>query len=190
MRKVLVLALVMVGVFGMSGCEVVEDGIFQERLDEMEARFDEISMDDGENYYTMEEIDEMFEVLAPTQVDRFLDSMLEAAISEGSGFEFVEVDRVYTGIVDAYGFSGTYVFEALEPITLLVSVQVGNDLEFCYYENGLMGEAVCNDLRPDTVFNNGLYEFEVEVEGFFVFEFESWDEDEDSEFTIVIQEVE
>jgi len=135
------------------------------------------------DYYTKEEVNEIVEALQPTQLDRFLNEVLMLAMTDGS-LTFIELDETYTETIESYGYGNTYVFEALVPTTLQISIVVDNSLELCYYLNGFeMDEGQCSTIETMEVI-----EVTVPV-GFFTFDTESWDDTNDSTITIIVREV-
>ena len=135
------------------------------------------------DYYTKEEMNEIVETLQPTQLDRFLNEVLMLAMTDGS-LTFIELDETYTETIESYGYGNTYVFEALVPTTLQISIVVDNSLELCYYLNGFeMDEGQCSTIETMEVI-----EVTVPV-GFFTFDTESWDDTNDSTITIIVREV-
>jgi hypothetical protein len=135
-----------------------------------------------ENAQNIEELQLQIEELQPTQVQRFMNEMMEYAITDGS-MVFMELSVNYPEQVEAYGYSATYVYEALEEMDLIITITVDNDLEFCYYPDGYIDEPICEDLIE------GTETFNVSInQGFFVLEFESWDEVDDSNLVIMILE--
>ena len=210
MKKLLAVLAAITLAVGLSGCEAIEDSVLQEQINTLQAQIDNL---DSTNSYTKEELDEIFDFaeqdwtiqdfvdyiddledqvadLQPNQLERFMYDMMLGAMTDGS-IQFMELDRVYTETVNPYGYSATYIYEVLVPTTYIISTEVDNDLEFCYYVDGLMGDEVSEDLKPTTIFHDGLYQYTLELQpGFFAMDFESWDGEESSTLTILIQEVE
>lgn len=156
MKKLLLVLLALVLTFALTGCNT-------------------------EEVYTKDEIDQMFLEIEPTQLDRLLVDMMQSALLEGN-IIFMELGIEYSGTVEAYDYSGSYVYEALEPTDLIIIVTLQNDLEFCYYPEGIMGIYECEELEVGTE----TYNVSIET-GFFMMGFESWDSISDSDFTIMIE---
>ena len=120
-----------------------------------------------------------------TQMERFIMDFFIYAISEGE-MTFVELDTVYEETVESYGYGKTYIFEATEPMTLEIVANVDNELELCWYTEGIMGDSYeCETLLPTT--NTIVVDIPA---GFFAFDTESWDMDNNSTLYVVVREVE
>ncbi len=194
MRKLAIIIAIIIAGFTLTGCEAIEDSVLQEQINAVGLRLDELEIPTEEapiDYYTIEELDAILVLHEPSQVERWMDEMLFQLISDGD-VVFVELDSTIVYEVEAYGYSPTYIYEVVEPMTLQFTIYVDNDLEFCYYPETMFGDTttVCTELAPDSLFNDGDYVFMVDLEpGFFEFDFESWDESNPSIFNLTINEV-
>ena len=188
MKKILMVVLVLLFTFTLTGCDSFYsqeevDVLIEESNKEFETTIEGLyDLYIEENEQDIAELQEKVDALQPTQVQRFMNDIMEYAITDGS-LVFINLGTAYTGVVESYGYSDTYVYEALEPIDLIISVMIDNDLDFCYYPDGYFEDGECYELSEGTE----IYNVSIEA-GFFVLDFESWDEVNDSGFVIVITE--
>lgn len=156
---------------------VLADYVTIEDFEEVMVGYNEIMV------YLLDELGARLDELQPTQFERFVQDIFMYAML-GGDIVFVELDKVYYETVEAYGYGVSYVYEALEPMTLEITTIVDNDLELCWYPDGVFSDNYyCEDL-----FGTDVITVTVGA-GFFMFETESWDIDNDSNLTITVRKV-
>ena len=173
MKKLLALLIAFMFVFVLVGCDT-ETTVDTNKL--------AIEVLQEQNIALQEQIND----LQPTQYDRFL----EYLFASDGGFIFIELDIEYTEVVDAYGWSDTYVFETNGITDYELSVLVDNDLELKIYTDFASGDYDSfNLVKP--LFGTSPKKFTVECYSeFLIIEFESWDNYVDSTVTLSLSVLE
>lgn len=194
MKKIMSIILLCVIALMIIGCdgETTTLPYNQEEINSMlsvqEQRIAELEVD---NDYLNEQRLEAFDVivgmkkdideLQPTQTDRFLSYMFE----NGEMFVFINLYTDYTEVVEAYGYSKTYIYEvtSTEPVTYELYTYVDNDLEMRWYSDYANDIYETIELSKPFIYGPKVYTFEDVTSQYIIIEFESWDEYEDSEVT-------